>query len=151
MSGEQLTMPTKKRRRSHEEYRPARAGQQPRQHRQHYPVGGLEIGAVHLAAQHCHLVAEYQDLDILGAAVAGELGQHLQDLAQEELHQRGGHGYGHDGCAGLALAQNRTSDGRTGYSSPTPSDATVAALMEEHRDVRAGETVSHRDSRGRSK
>jgi hypothetical protein len=26
-------------------------------------------------------MAEYQDLDIRGAAVAGELGQHLQDLA----------------------------------------------------------------------
>jgi hypothetical protein len=37
---------------------------------------------VHLAAQHRHLVAEYQDLDILGSAVAGELGQHLQDLAE---------------------------------------------------------------------
>jgi hypothetical protein len=58
-------------------------------------------------------VAEYQDLDILGAAVPGELGQHLQDLAQEQVHQRCAHGHEHDGCAGLELAQNSTSDGRT--------------------------------------
>jgi hypothetical protein len=30
---------------------------QPRQHRQHHPVGPLKIGPVHLAAQHRHLMA----------------------------------------------------------------------------------------------
>jgi hypothetical protein len=37
----------------------------------------LEIGAGYLAAQHRHLMAEYQDFQILGPIVAGELGQHL--------------------------------------------------------------------------
>jgi hypothetical protein len=33
-------------------------GQQPRQGGQHHPVGGLEVGAVYLPAQHRDLVAE---------------------------------------------------------------------------------------------
>jgi hypothetical protein len=36
---------------------------------------------VDLPAQHRQLVARYEQLDVLGAAVAGELGRHLQDLA----------------------------------------------------------------------
>jgi hypothetical protein len=85
------------------------------------PVGRFEIGAGYLAAQHRYLMAEHQDLHILGPIVAGELGQHLQDLAKQQVHQRRAHGHEHDGCAGLELAQNRTSDGRTEYSSPTPT------------------------------
>jgi hypothetical protein len=41
----------------------------------------LEIGAVHLASQHRHLMAEDQYFHVFGPAIAGELGQHLQDLA----------------------------------------------------------------------
>ncbi|MGW4464743.1 hypothetical protein [Micromonospora sp. NPDC004704] len=118
-SGDQVTMPAQQRGRGDEEHRPAWAGQQPRQHRQYHPVGGLEIGAGHLAAQHRHLMAEHQDLHILGPLVAGELGQHLQDLAKQQVHQRRAHSHEHDGCAVLELAQNRTSDRRTEYSSPT--------------------------------
>ena len=33
---------------------------------------------MYLPAQHRDLVAEYQEFDIFGSAVAGELGQHLQ-------------------------------------------------------------------------
>jgi hypothetical protein len=82
VSGEQLAVPAKQRRRGDEERRPARAREQSRQCCEHDPVFWFESGAVHLAAQHRHLVAEYQDLDILGSSVAGELGQHLQDLAE---------------------------------------------------------------------
>jgi hypothetical protein len=67
--------------RSDEERRPLRAGAAATGG-QHHPVGWLEIGAVYLAAQHRHLVPQYQDLDVLGSAVAGELGQHVQHLAQ---------------------------------------------------------------------
>jgi hypothetical protein len=35
---------------------------------------------VDLPAQHRHLMAQYQQFDVFGAAVAGELGQRLQDL-----------------------------------------------------------------------
>jgi hypothetical protein len=46
---------------------------------------------VYLAAQHCHLVAKDQEFDVFGFAVAGGLGQHLQHLAQQEVHQRSAH------------------------------------------------------------
>jgi len=38
---------------------------------------------VHLPAQHRDLMAQHQEFDVFGPAVAGELGQHLQDLAHE--------------------------------------------------------------------
>jgi hypothetical protein len=57
------------------------ARQQPRQHRQHHPVSRLEIRPVHLPAQHRHLMAQHKEFHILGPTAAGELGQHLQDLA----------------------------------------------------------------------
>jgi hypothetical protein len=37
---------------------------------------------VHLSAQHRHLMAEDQEFDVLGSAVAGPLRQHLQHLGQ---------------------------------------------------------------------
>ena len=43
---------------------------------------GCRSGPVNLATQDRDLVAQNQKLDVLGAAVAGELGQHLQDLTQ---------------------------------------------------------------------
>jgi len=48
----------------------------------------LQIGAVHLAPQHRHLVAQHQQLDVDRPAVPGKLGQHPQDLAQQQVHQR---------------------------------------------------------------
>jgi hypothetical protein len=94
MPGDQLSMPAEQGCGRDEERRPARAGQQPRQGGQHHPVGRFEIGAVYLAAQHRHLVAEDQEFDVLGSAVAGELGQHLQHLAQQQVNQRSAHGHG---------------------------------------------------------
>jgi hypothetical protein len=91
MPGDQLSVPAEQGRRGDEERRPARAGQQPRQHCQHHPVGRFEVGAVHLAAQHRHLVAEYQYLHILGPAITGDLGQHLQNLAKQQVHKGRGH------------------------------------------------------------
>jgi hypothetical protein len=47
---------------------------------------------VYLSAQHRDLMAQHQKFDVLGPAVAGELGQHLQHLAQKQVDQRGAHG-----------------------------------------------------------
>jgi hypothetical protein len=80
--GDQLAVPAQQCRRRDEENRPARAGQQPRQGGQHDPVGGLDLGASDLPAEHRDLVAQDQEFDVLGAVVAGELGQHLQYLTQ---------------------------------------------------------------------
>jgi hypothetical protein len=78
----QLAVPAQQRCRGDEEDRPARSGQQPRLGGQHDSVGGLELGSSYLSAEHRDLVAQDQQLDVLGAVVAGELGQHLQHLAQ---------------------------------------------------------------------
>jgi hypothetical protein len=40
-----------------------------------------------LAASHRHLVAQHERLDVLGRAVSGESGQHLQNLAQQHVHE----------------------------------------------------------------
>ena len=63
-------------------------GQQPGPSGQHDPVGRLKLGARHLPAQYRDLITQDQQLDILGAAVPGELGQHLHQLAQQQVHQR---------------------------------------------------------------
>jgi hypothetical protein len=41
----------------------------------------LQSWAVDLPAQYRHLMTQHQQFDVLGAAVAGELSQQLQDLA----------------------------------------------------------------------
>jgi hypothetical protein len=56
MPGDQLSVPAEQGRRRDKERRPARAGQQSRQGGQQHPVGRLESGTVHLAAQHRHLM-----------------------------------------------------------------------------------------------
>jgi hypothetical protein len=89
--GDQLAVPAQHRRRGDEEDRPACAGQQPRQGRQHDPVGRLDLGTVYLSAEHRDLVAQDQQFDVLGAVIAGQLGQHLQHLAQQQVHQRCAH------------------------------------------------------------
>jgi hypothetical protein len=75
-----------------DERRPAGPGQQPGQGGQHHAVVRAQLGAVHLPPQDRDLVVQDQQFDVLGAAVAGELGQHLQDLPDEQVHQRGAHG-----------------------------------------------------------
>ena len=50
--------------------------------KKHHSVGWLKVWAVYLAAQHRYLVAQDQEFDVVGCAVTGELGQHLQHLAQ---------------------------------------------------------------------
>ena len=82
---------------------------------------------MHLPAQHRHLMAEHQQFDVLGPAVAGELGQHLQHLAQQQVHQRSAHGLHRAGHAGVDLAQNRTSDGEPSIRAPQVEENFQAA------------------------
>jgi hypothetical protein len=107
--GDQLSVPAEQGGWGHEERRPIRAGQQPRQGSQYQPVSRFESGAVYLAAEHRHLVAEYQEFDILGSAIAGELGQHLQHLAKQQVHQRSAHRQDPRSHRDADLTQNRTS------------------------------------------
>jgi hypothetical protein len=95
MSGDQLPMPPQERGWSDEERRPPRPGQEPGQRRKHHSVGRLQVRAVDLPAQHRDLVAQHEQLDVLRAAVAGELDQHLEDLPQQHVHQRRRHATDH--------------------------------------------------------
>jgi hypothetical protein len=48
----------------------------------------LQLGALDLPAQDSHLVPQHDQFDVLGPAVAGDLGQHLQGLPQQPVFQR---------------------------------------------------------------
>jgi hypothetical protein len=74
---------------------------------------------VDLATQDGDLVPQHQQFNVLGAAVAGELHQHLQDLPQQQVDQRGVHDPDHGVRDDRRLAQNRTSSGRIEFASPT--------------------------------
>ena len=81
--GDELAVPKEQRGRGDEERRPLSPGQQPRQCGQHDPIFGPQIRSGHLPVQHRDLMAEHEQFDVFGAAVAGELGQHLQHLPQQ--------------------------------------------------------------------
>jgi hypothetical protein len=117
--GDQLPVPAQQRGWGDEERRPPLSWQQPGQGRQHDPILRLQIRAVHLPAQHRHLMPQNQQLHVLGAAVAGQLRQHLQELTQDNVGQRGCHGPDRRGYRRPSLAQIRTSQDRTGFTSPT--------------------------------
>jgi hypothetical protein len=63
--------------------------------------------------------AQHQEFDVLGSAVAGELGQHLQHLAQQQVHQRHVHARQRDSHRIVDVGQSRTSTCQTGFVSPT--------------------------------
>jgi hypothetical protein len=78
-----------------------------------------QFGAMDLPAQHCHLVPQYQQFDVLGAAVSGELGQHLQDLPQQLVYQRRAQTLDPHHGPTLVGVQRRTSANPTGFASST--------------------------------
>jgi hypothetical protein len=80
VSGDQLPVPAQQGGRGDEERRPPVSWQQPRQRRQHDPILRPQVRAVDLSAQHRDLMPQDQQLDVLGAAVAGQLSQQLHEL-----------------------------------------------------------------------
>ncbi len=58
-------MPTQQRRRGDDPMIPRLPGQQPAQHRQHDPVGRLQIGPAHLPAKNLNFLTQHQQLDVL--------------------------------------------------------------------------------------
>jgi hypothetical protein len=63
---DEATVPAQQRLRLHEEARPAGPRQCPADRREQGTVGGLQPGTSDLAAQHPELMAQHQDLQILG-------------------------------------------------------------------------------------
>jgi hypothetical protein len=76
---------------------------------------------VDLPAQDRDLMAQHEAFDVFRAAVAGELGEHLQNLTQEQVYQRTGHYLDCRRYRRADSTQNRTSQPRTEFTSPTGS------------------------------
>jgi hypothetical protein len=49
------------------------------------PVGGLELGSWSLAAEDGELVAQDEDLEVLGGVAAGEEGKQLDGATQRQV------------------------------------------------------------------
>jgi hypothetical protein len=68
-----------------EEAGPAGSGQDAADGGQQRPVGGFELGSWSLAAEHGELMAQDEDLKILGGIAAGEQGELLGEAAQRQV------------------------------------------------------------------
>jgi hypothetical protein len=85
-----------------EEAGPAGPGQDAADGGEQRPVGGLELGSWGLAAEHGELMAQDEDLKVLGGVAAGELDEELDGAAQRQVGKswqhrgglRGGRGRG---------------------------------------------------------
>jgi hypothetical protein len=102
---------------------------------------------MHLPAQHRDLMPQHEQFDVLRTAVAGELGQHLQDLAQEQVHQRSRHGSMVALPAGRTTGRNRTSQPPNRIyepytlqplPEPSPDPATLTQLRVRRHDRLGG-------------
>jgi len=69
----------------HEEARPAGPGQDAADRGKQRPVGQLQLGSWNLAAEHRELVAQDEDLQVLGGVAAGEQHEQLDRAAQREV------------------------------------------------------------------
>jgi hypothetical protein len=80
-------MPPQQRRRPHEQAPPDRAGQQPCKPGQHRPVGPVNPRPGHLAPQHRDLVAQHEQLGILGYRAPRQQRKPPQHLAEQQIEQ----------------------------------------------------------------
>jgi hypothetical protein len=86
-SGHHAPVPAQQRLGLHHEHRPPRTWEQAAQRRKQRAVGGLQAGPWLLAAQHRELVAQYQDLDLVGLC-RPEAEQHqLEAAVQRQLDE----------------------------------------------------------------
>ncbi len=67
------------------------AGKRAAQHCQDRTIGGAELGAFDLAAQHIELVAQDRDLDILGMLAAEASKEHADEPPGPEVEEGQGH------------------------------------------------------------
>jgi hypothetical protein len=81
-AGDQTAMPAQQRVRPDEEARPARSRQHATDGGEQGPVCRLQPGTWELATQHGELVAQDEDLQILGSFAAAEQGEQLDRAAQ---------------------------------------------------------------------
>jgi len=75
-------MPAQQRLRGDDEARPAGSWQHAADRGEQGTVGWFQLGSRNLAAEHDELVAQHQDLQILGSIAADEQAQELDGAAQ---------------------------------------------------------------------
>src|SRR5919198_366906 len=92
-ASDQAAVPAQQRLGPDQEAGPAGPWQQAADGGQQSPVGGLEPGSWDLApaAQHGQLVAQHQDLQVLGGVAADQQGEQLDGAAQREVGEFGEH------------------------------------------------------------
>lgn len=81
-------MPGKQRLGVYEEQRPTCPRQDPRQRRQQRSIGYVQLGPAHLTRENRDLMAQHEDLDLLGLAPAEEQRHQLQHAPQRHIHER---------------------------------------------------------------
>ncbi len=84
-AGDQPTVPAQQRLGLDQEAGPAGSGEHPADRGEQGSVGGLELGTWALAAEHGDLVAQDEDLQVLGGVAAGEQGEELDGAAYGEV------------------------------------------------------------------
>jgi hypothetical protein len=113
-ASDQLLMPAQQRLGPDEQPVPPRAGQQPAQPSQHGPVGPVHPGSGHLTPQHLDLVAQHEQLGVLGGRAPRQHHQPSQQLAEDQIEQSKRHppiicasawGTERRSCSSLVLVQ----------------------------------------------
>jgi len=84
-------MPVQQRRRLHEQPTPERPGEQPSEPSQHRPVCPGDRRPGHPPAQHRDLVAQHQQLSVLGCRASGQQRKPPQHLAEQQIDQSQSH------------------------------------------------------------
>ena len=88
VSADEATVPAKEGLGSYAERRPALPRQEPAQRCEPGPIGRLEAGPRLLAAQDLELVAQHQDLDLLGAAATKDEHHEREQSTDDEVGER---------------------------------------------------------------
>jgi hypothetical protein len=86
-AGDQATVPAQQRVGLDQEAGSATSGQHAADRGERRPVGGFQPGAGDPAAQHRELVAQNQDLQVLGSITAGEQDEQLDGPVQREVRE----------------------------------------------------------------
>jgi hypothetical protein len=84
----QTSVPGEECRRCHAEACPAGAGEQPAERGKERPVCGLIRGTTDLASEHGDLVAQHEQLDVVGALGASRKDGELQQAPENEVDER---------------------------------------------------------------
>src|SRR5215216_6022030 len=78
-------MPTQPRVGLHEEARPASSREDAADRGEQRPIGRLQLGTWDLSTQDGELVAQHEDLQVLGGAATGEEGEQLDGAAERQV------------------------------------------------------------------